>query len=141
MLSKPFRLLFISSIIFFSAFILFPVSNPAVADDSGIKILEKETLGRYLVDWRGITLYRFARDEKNISHCIEGCAANWPPFYTDMVSGVKGCEDSDFSTITRPDGTKQTTYNGMPLYYFKNDRYTGDTFGNGIGDVWFLVKP
>jgi predicted lipoprotein with Yx(FWY)xxD motif len=29
----------------------------------------------------------------------------------------------------------------MPLYYFKDDKYPGDTFGHGIGGVWFLVTP
>jgi predicted lipoprotein with Yx(FWY)xxD motif len=54
---------------------------------------------------------------------------------------VEGCESSDFTTIKRIDGRQQTTYKGMPLYYFKNDKYPGDTFGHGIGDVWFWVTP
>jgi len=107
----------------------------------GVKIMEKETVGKYLADGRGITLYSFAKDEKNMSNCIEGCAVNWPPFYADPAAVVEGCEASDFATITRSDGRQQTTYQGKPLYYFKNDKYPGDTFGHGLGDAWFLITP
>lgn len=107
----------------------------------GVKIMEKELVGNYLADGNGITLYSYTRDEKNISNCIEGCAVNWPPFYADPAAVIQGCDSNDFATITRTDGRHQTTYKGMPLYYFKNDKYPGDTFGHGIGDVWFLVTP
>ena len=88
-----------------------------------------------------MTLYSNTRDEENISHCIEGCAVNWPPFYVDPSAVVEGCESSDFATITRDDGKKQTTYKNMPLYHFINDKYPGDTLGQGIGDKWFIIKP
>jgi predicted lipoprotein with Yx(FWY)xxD motif len=106
-----------------------------------VKIMEKETVGKYLADGKGVTLYQYARDGKDSSNCIEGCAINWPPFHTDPAAVGKGLEKEDFAVITRSDGRKQTTYKGMPLYYFKNDKYPGDTFGQGIGNVWFLVIP
>lgn len=141
MLNKIFRLFFLTSISFFFTLILLSANSPARADEIGIKIMEREMIGSYLTDGKGITLYRYTKDEKNTSHCMEGCALNWPPFYADPAAVIEGCESSDFAIISRPDGRKQTTYKGMPLYYFKNDRYTGDIFGDGIGDVWFLVKP
>ena len=106
-----------------------------------IRIMAKEMIGEFLADGSGMSLYSYARDEKNASNCNEGCAVNWPPFYVDPVTVTEGCESSNFATITRSDGRNQTTYKGMPLYYFKNDKYPGDTFGQGIGDVWFLVTP
>lgn len=107
----------------------------------GVKIMEKEMLGNFLADGKGMTLYSFARDTKNTSNCIEGCAVNWPPFYVDPSAVIEGCEASDFSTITRSDGRQQTTYKGMPLYHFIRDQYPGDTLGQGIGEVWFIIKP
>jgi len=103
--------------------------------------MEKEAVGTYLTDGNGMTLYSFARDEKNISHCIEGCAINWPPYYVDLKAVGKGLNPDDFAVITRSDGRQQTTFKGMPLYYFKNDKYPGDTFGDGLGGAWSLIKP
>jgi predicted lipoprotein with Yx(FWY)xxD motif len=50
------------------------------------------------------------------------------------VGGVLG-------TIARTDGALQVTYNGAPLYYWKNDTKSGDTTGQNVGGVWFVVKP
>jgi len=107
----------------------------------GVKIMSKELVGAFLADGNGMSLYSFARDAKNTSTCIEGCAVNWPPFYADPTTAGEGLELKDFAVITRTDGRQQSTYKGMPLYYFKNDKYPGDTFGQGLGDVWFLVTP
>ena len=127
---------------FFMVLWLTPSAYPAGASKMfGVRIMTKETVGDYLVDGNGMTLYRFTKDRKNMSSCFEGCALNWPPFYTAPNSAKENLEQSDFATITRRDGRQQTTYRGMPLYYFKNDKYPGDTFGDGIGDVWFLVTP
>ena len=110
-------------------------------DKTGIKVMQKERLGKFLAAGNGMTLYSYTKDEKNISHCIEGCAVNWPPFHVDPSAVIEGCESNDLATITRDDGRKQKTYKGMPLYHFINDKYPGDTFGQGIGEVWFIVTP
>jgi predicted lipoprotein with Yx(FWY)xxD motif len=47
----------------------------------------------------------------------------------------------DFGTITREDGKKQTTYKGMPLYYFAGDKKAGDVTGQGMGKVWYVANP
>jgi predicted lipoprotein with Yx(FWY)xxD motif len=127
---------------FLTAAIILSWPTQAKTDEVvGVKIMEKEMIGNFLADGKGITLYSFSKDKKDISNCIEGCAVNWPPFHLAPTAVIEGCESSDFATITRTDGRQQTTYKGMPLYYFKNDKYPGDTFGHGIGDVWFLVIP
>ena len=126
----------------FTGIILLSGQIQARADEMvGVKIMEKEGLGKFLADGKGMSLYSFSRDENNISNCIEGCAINWPPFSVDPAALIEGCESSDFTSITRTDGRPQTAYKGKPLYYFKNDKYPGDTFGHGIGEVWFLVTP
>ncbi|MEK6198481.1 MAG: hypothetical protein N2B58_09965 [Desulfobacterales bacterium] len=127
--------------LFVSATLLPGEVTASEVNNVGIKIMQKEELGNFMAAGNGMTLYSYTRDEKNISHCIEGCAVNWPPFYVDPSAVVEGCESSDFATITRDDGKKQTTYKNMPLYYFINDKYPGDTLGQGIGDKWFIVKP
>jgi len=127
---------------FFTAGILLSVQTPANADEMvGVKIMEKEMLGKFLADGIGVSLYSFSKDKKNVSNCTEGCAVNWPPFYVDPAAVIEGASPTDFTAITRNDNRQQSTYKGMPLYYFKNDKYPGDTFGHGIGGVWFLVTP
>ena len=79
----------------------------------GVKVMQKERLGKFLAAGNGMTLYSFSKDEKNISHCIEGCAVNWPPFHIDPSAIIEGCESSDFAAITREDGRKQTTYKNI----------------------------
>ena len=137
---SAFWILFIFS--FLSTGFLLCAQTMARANETvGVKIMEKEMIGRFLADGNSMTLYSFAKDEKDTSNCIEGCAVNWPPFHVDPAAVIEGCESGDFATITRTDGKQQTTYKGMPLYYFKNDKYPGDTFGHGLGDVWFLITP
>ena len=45
-------------------------------------------------------------------------------------------------TIATPDGKKQLTINGMPVYYYAKDLGRPATFtGQGVGGVWYLVAP
>jgi len=135
------KLLLILGLIVSSVLLSARQSLAEATEKAGLKIMVKEGVGKYLSDGNGMTLYRFTKDEMNNSHCLEGCAANWPPFYIDPVAVEDGLEPSDFAVITRSDSRQQTTYKGIPLYYFKNDKFPGDTFGDGIGDVWYLVTP
>jgi predicted lipoprotein with Yx(FWY)xxD motif len=52
-----------------------------------------------------------------------------------------GLKAEDFGTITRPNGAKQTTFHGYPLYYWANDTAAGDTKGHGFDGAWFVVDP
>ncbi len=45
------------------------------------------------------------------------------------------------ATTERTDDTIQVTYNGHPLYHFAGDEAPGDTNGQNVGDVWFVVSP
>ena len=53
----------------------------------------------------------------------------------------EGVDVTLLGTITRDDGSTQVTYNGWPLYYFHEDMAAGDTNGQGVEGVWFLVSP
>jgi len=101
------------------------------------------TLGKILVDAQGMTLYYFANDipASGASSCYGQCAVAWPIFSTDTVTVSSPLIASDFSSITRTDGTKQTTYRGWPLYYWQADTKPGDVKGENVNKVWFVVKP
>jgi predicted lipoprotein with Yx(FWY)xxD motif len=97
--------------------------------------------GNILTDAQGRTLYRFTRDEPNVSNCYDQCAQTWPPLTLDsgdptLPEGVGGT----LGVIMRRDGRRQVIYNGMPLYYYSRDSAPGDTNGQGVGGVWFVVE-
>jgi len=106
-----------------------------------IAIGTKTDLGNYLTDGHGRTLYYFDKDTKGVSNCSGGCLANWPAFYAPNIAAPTGLNSKDFGTLTRTDGTKQTTYKGFALYYWIKDVNHGDTTGQGVGKVWFVVDP
>ncbi len=102
-----------------------------------------EELGNFLVDDAGMTLYRFNFDEPGKSNCYDQCAVNWPPLLVDegqIPTGNAGVV-GQLDTTEREDGTLQVTYQGMPLYYWIEDEAPGDTKGQGVNDVWFVVPP
>lgn len=99
-------------------------------------------VGEILVDGEGRSLYLFENDEQGESTCTDDCAATWPPLTTTGEPTAEGGPDEGaLGTITREDGSTQVTYNDWPLYHYADDSEPGDTAGQGIGDVWWLVDP
>jgi predicted lipoprotein with Yx(FWY)xxD motif len=106
-----------------------------------VKLADNSTFGKILTDADGLSLYFFSNDTKNTSECVDGCLDVWPIFYIETIVPDEGLISEDFSTITRSDGNKQTTYKGWPLYYFASDNNAGDTKGDDVNNVWFIAKP
>ncbi|KAF2329035.1 COG4315 family predicted lipoprotein [Flavobacterium daemonense] len=123
-----------------------------------VSLSTSATLGSYLSDKSGRSLYFFATDSKGQSSCTGGCEALWPVFFVDNLTADKlgaGLTLSDFASITTPSGKKQLTYKGWPLYYYApvsaGDGYggggvntpeaAGQTAGDGIDGTWFIAKP
>jgi predicted lipoprotein with Yx(FWY)xxD motif len=52
----------------------------------------------------------------------------------------EGVDPAKLGTIKRKDGKLQVTYNGMPLYLWVNDKAPGDTTGQNVNGVWFVVN-
>jgi predicted lipoprotein with Yx(FWY)xxD motif len=111
------------------------------ADHHAVKVVKKDGVGSYLADTKDMTLYIFKKDTPGKSACADDCLAKWPLYYREKVAATGGLKESDFGTITREDGKKQTTYKGMPLYYFAGDKSSGDTAGQGLRDVWYVATP
>lgn len=90
------------------------------------------TFGMVLTGPSGMTLYTHAGDSATSSTCTGGCATAWPPLTATgqptAGTGVTG----KLGTLTRPDGTIQVTYAGLPLYYWQGDAKAGDVTGNGV---------
>lgn len=128
-----------------------PTPEPSATDDSddddgssrSTEVeAEDSSLGTILTDSDGNTLYVFFADTDGDSTCYDDCAENWPALRArgELEAG-DGVDASLLGTTERTDGVLQVTYGGQPLYFFAGDQQPGDTNGQGIGDVWFVVAP
>jgi predicted lipoprotein with Yx(FWY)xxD motif len=110
-----------------------------------IKTASAPRIGRYLTDANGRSLYVFVKDQKNVSTCADACAAAWPPFAGSSPPSTDSLvKTAMVGTITRTDGRSQSTYNGMPVYYYEDDKKSGDITGQGkneFGGLWYVVSP
>ena len=95
-------------------------------------------LGTILVDAEGFTLYVFTNDVDGESTCYDSCEATWPVVPGDTAIG-SDLDAAMFGTTARTDGTEQLTVNGQPLYRYAPDASPGDTNGQEVGGVWFVV--
>ena len=120
-----------------------PATQPTAAPAADTVKVAASPLGTILTDASGRTLYYFANDkaDSGASACSGQCAATWPAFSASAVHVSSPLDPADFGTITRADGTKQTTWYGWPLYYYGADANAGDVKGEGILGIWFVIKP
>lgn len=128
-------------------------SAPAAGGSSGtmsssalaLKVTNNPKLGQIVTTGSGVTVYRFDADSNHPSksNCTGACSTAWPPLPatgngTPHVSGVTSAAVGE---IARPDGTKQLTLDGWPLYTFSGDSGPGSTSGQGSGGTWWAVTP
>ncbi|GAA4287040.1 hypothetical protein [Georgenia daeguensis] len=95
-------------------------------------------LGEIVVDGEGMTLYMFTKDSPGTSACEGDCLVAWPPLEGEPTAG-EGLDEALLGSIERSDGTVQATYNDWPLYYWQNDAAPGDTTGQNVNEVWFVL--
>ena len=101
------------------------------------------TLGTFLTDGAGKTLYMFTPDDGQATPtCNDQCADNWPALTASAASDVtvgSGLDASKIKLVDRADGTKQVVYGDYPLYYFAKDSAAGQTNGQGLNSKWYVV--
>ena len=107
-------------------------------------VLKAETTraGMVLANGSGLTLYYFSADKPDSgkSVCTGGCAVAWPPLAAPVKAPAGVYLPGRLGVITRPDGVKQVTLNGYPLYRYAGDKSSGQATGNGIGGSWHVIK-
>lgn len=119
------------------------VAAPALAQEPLVMVERDPSLGPILVDSKGMTLYLYSRDEKGVSNCYDQCEVRWPILRPTGSGDPVGAPDINgkLGVIDRRDGTKQVTYNDIPLYYWYQDEEAGDTKGQAVGGVWWILPP
>ncbi|GAB3952175.1 lipoprotein [Kribbella albertanoniae] len=116
-------------------------SNPSTSTSQSAAQLKTADsgLGKILVDGNGRTVYVFDKDTAGKSNCEGDCLAKWPAVAAgDTTPTLEGVE---VSTITRSDGSKQLAVGGLPVYLFAGDSKAGETKGQAVGGVWWVVGP
>ena len=98
--------------------------------------------GTVLASSRGLTLYYYSADKPHSgkSACTGVCATAWPPLAAPVKAPAGARLPGRLGVITRPNGVKQVTLNGHPLYFYAGDKAPGQAKGNGIEGSWHVIK-
>ena len=118
-------------------------SNSSKATTAGevnnavLKTKSSSSLGSYLTDPNGNTLYTVGAGVTGVSACSSSCLSAWPAY---LDKGATTGLPTNVDTIKRADnGEIQYMYRGLPLYYFASDK-TGQVTGNGVAG-FTLARP
>ena len=111
----------------------------AVSTEPARLIGVTDELGPFRTDAKGMTVYLFTKDvTAGESACYDEA---WPPVPVadgmTLSPGIPGT----LGAIERTDGSRQMTYNDIPLYYYAADTRPGDTTGQDVGEVWYIIPP
>ena len=113
-----------------------------LAQDVTINVQKASNSVSYLVDGAGKSLYISLQDAPGKSNCSPTCLTVWGPLLVSgRVIAGSGVTQANLGVILLPSGAHQVTYLGAPLYTYYNDLKPGDTNGQGLNGVWFLVTP
>jgi predicted lipoprotein with Yx(FWY)xxD motif len=110
-------------------------SGQASGSAALVKTASNATLGStVLTDAQGMTLYSLSVEHGGKFICTSSsCTQVWHPLSASTAGTPSGVPS--LGTVTRPDGTRQVTYKGMPLYTFAQDEGAGQAKGQGLKDV------
>lgn len=120
------------------------VSETSTSTASGRTLTTSITeLGEIIVGEDGKTVYYFTKDQKDSgkSECVDKCLENWPPVLVENEPTFSEDITAKVGTIDTPDGKKQVTVDGLPVYYWYEDKEPGEVKGQGVGNVWYAVAP
>jgi predicted lipoprotein with Yx(FWY)xxD motif len=116
-------------------FVVGPDGTPA----NIVNTRETDEFGTILVNAEGFTMYAFLNDTEGESTCVDDCATNWPPALVGEAN-IDVLDPDLYITVEHPDGT-MLRIGDWPLYTFAGDEAPGDTNGQGVDEVWYVVGP
>jgi predicted lipoprotein with Yx(FWY)xxD motif len=104
-----------------------------------VLIVQKSAIGYVLAAANGQVVYTYGKDSKGgAPTCTGSCATTWPPLTGKPLASEADKLPGTLGTVSDPNGAKQVTYNGMPLYTFKGAKVFA-TSGNGVGGEWHVI--
>ncbi|MGW7404081.1 hypothetical protein ACWGI9_10120 [Streptomyces sp. NPDC054833] len=101
-----------------------------------------EGVGSVVTDDKGMTLYRYDKDEAHPSKwtCSGTCTKTWMPVMVQDSVKTMGVDKSLLGTVHR-DGRTQLTLGGWPLYRYMGDTAAGQANGQAVDGMWYAVTP
>jgi predicted lipoprotein with Yx(FWY)xxD motif len=109
----------------------------------GLMKAEVTPVGKVLANPHGMTVYYYSKDRpgSGTSACTGTCARQWPPVLAPVRIPAGMTLPGPLGSITLPDGKRQVTINGYPIYKYAGDKTPGQASGNGIKGEWHVIKP
>ena len=123
-----------------------PVGNTgAGATGATLTLVSQGPHAPFLANSAGNALY-YVEGDTDGSKCTGPCVQAWPPvtIESQQPTGAPGLEGAKIATITRPEGTRQVTFGGHPLYRYAADAGAGTANGDGVKDKfgsWHIATP
>lgn len=116
------------------------------APAADVRVAASRTIGPYLTDAEGHTLYIFGSDVPGdcqappIGGCSPTCIQTWSIFHAGARVLDDELNDEQFGDFALPPPTslEQTTYHGWPLYRYVGEA-PGSLSGQGIATLWHAV--
>jgi predicted lipoprotein with Yx(FWY)xxD motif len=116
------------------AALLLGIAFSACGSDDGADRATTVALdGGVLVDSHGDALYTSNMEVNGDVFCTGACTKVWLPLTARKPTAASDVE-GNVGVLTRPDGSRQVTYNGRPVYRFAEDEQPGDVTGDGVTD-------
>ena len=112
-------------------------SSPAALAASPVTLSTAPSpgLGNILVDSSGRALYTPDEEAGGIVVCIDTCSAVWVPLAPATAAPIAAAGAPAPAVIVRPDGAKQVTVGGRPLYTFAHE-IPGQVTAQGLADIF-----
>ncbi|MFE3167034.1 hypothetical protein [Streptomyces sp. NPDC059224] len=109
---------------------------------TGVTAEAMDGIGTVVADDRGMTLYRYDKDESDPSKwtCSGTCTKTWLPVIVGDSVRTSGVAENLLGTVHR-NGKKQLTLAGWPLYRYNGDTGARQANGQGKDAQWYAVAP
>jgi predicted lipoprotein with Yx(FWY)xxD motif len=96
-----------------------------------------------LTDSVGRTLYLFTPEKDGKIVTTADVLRIWQPLLLPNGGAIptsKADLPGKLGAVTRPEGTRQVSYNEWPLYTYAGDKEPGSAAGQGVAGQWFVVQ-
>jgi predicted lipoprotein with Yx(FWY)xxD motif len=118
-----------------ASLVLAAAAAGATSREHVVNTAKNAKLGKtILVTLGGRTLYSLSAERNGKFICVDKtCLSFWKPLVVGR--GVTPTGVNGLATVKRPDGRRQVSFRGGPLYTFTGDHKRGDAKGEGFKDV------